>query len=290
MKKFLKIAKKAAIKFCEMIHAYRLKMCIIHTEYFLASNGGAKVYRKAITFELSNLLLDYFKPKRRCPICGWRGSEFSPIAFSDNYRAATRCPSCMTYERHRLLINYLNNHPDIPRENILFIGPNKFFADVLAPDGYFSIDIYPYDYVDVIGDLGTLPFMDISFDMVICFRVLEHIPDDMSALTNLRTILKDNGSLFLSVPLYEGIENTFDYTTDRNNCQRGPTWAYPDHARDYSINDLENKITQSKMQFEKITHNNDASNNMLYKLKPDNDAIGKKMDYIYTDIVYRCFR
>jgi SAM-dependent methyltransferase len=49
------------------------------------------------------------------------------------------------------------------------------------------------------ADITNLPF-DSEFDVVGCFDVLEHIPDDLAALRNLKKALKPGGFLLVSVP------------------------------------------------------------------------------------------
>lgn len=47
-----------------------------------------------------------------------------------------------------------------------------------------------------------LPFADDSFDKVICAEVLEHIPDYLSVLAEIRRVLKPGGIFATSVPRY----------------------------------------------------------------------------------------
>ncbi|UCB42782.1 MAG: class I SAM-dependent methyltransferase [Dehalococcoidales bacterium] len=52
------------------------------------------------------------------------------------------------------------------------------------------------------GDALRLPFKDTHFDKVICSEVLEHVPDDNQAVRELTRVLKDDGTLAISVPTY----------------------------------------------------------------------------------------
>lgn len=51
-------------------------------------------------------------------------------------------------------------------------------------------------------DVTNLPFLDNSFDIVICSEVLEHIPDDAKAMSELVRILKPGKILAVSVPRF----------------------------------------------------------------------------------------
>ena len=48
------------------------------------------------------------------------------------------------------------------------------------------------------ASLPTLPFADASFDLVTCFLVMPHVPDDTTALTELARVLKPGGTLAIS--------------------------------------------------------------------------------------------
>jgi len=57
-------------------------------------------------------------------------------------------------------------------------------------------------YEVVRGDLLALPFPDASVDRVIASEVLEHIPDDVTAMAEIARVLKPGGRVAVTVPRY----------------------------------------------------------------------------------------
>jgi SAM-dependent methyltransferase len=57
-------------------------------------------------------------------------------------------------------------------------------------------------YEVVRGDLLALPFPDASVDRVIASEVLEHIPDDVTALAEIFRVLRPGGRVAVTVPRY----------------------------------------------------------------------------------------
>jgi len=50
------------------------------------------------------------------------------------------------------------------------------------------------------ADAASLPFMDASFDVVVSFETVEHLPDAHGLLAECRRILRGDGCLYLSTP------------------------------------------------------------------------------------------
>jgi SAM-dependent methyltransferase len=56
--------------------------------------------------------------------------------------------------------------------------------------------------MEVQGDAFRLPFPEASFDRVIAAEVLEHLPDDRAAMSELARVLKPSGRMAVTVPRY----------------------------------------------------------------------------------------
>jgi SAM-dependent methyltransferase len=54
--------------------------------------------------------------------------------------------------------------------------------------------------IDLVSDITEIPAADRSFDAVLCSEVLEHVPDPISALSEMGRLLKDDGLLILTAP------------------------------------------------------------------------------------------
>lgn len=120
-------------------------------------------------------------------------------------------------------------------------GANLSYAAHLSANGKLVVGVdftWPFLAVarghgrDLVvqGDATRLPFPDGSFDAVVCSETLEHIPDDRSAVDEIRRVLRPGGLLFLTVPNYlnaarvlAGLRRTPGY----RNLQVG-------HLREYS--------------------------------------------------------
>ena len=73
-----------------------------------------------------------------------------------------------------------------------------FFADHVV--NHYVLDVEPALSVDVVGDARFMPFSDASMDVVLATQVLEHIPDPIAVIGEIRRVLKPGGTLLLSVP------------------------------------------------------------------------------------------
>lgn len=186
---------------------------------------------RAPLFQLSHLGQERFE----CPICRYRGP------FQDSRRAAgtrrhAQCPGCKAFERHRLQFLVLNGIFDrgaVSDLRVLHFAPEPFFRN------YFSARFPRYETADLQMegvdhrvDLQALPFDDASYDFVFASHVLEHVPDDESAIAEIRRVLRPGGIAVLPVPLVA--QRTIEYPQANPNEDYHVRAPGPDYFERYA--------------------------------------------------------
>jgi SAM-dependent methyltransferase len=165
---------------------------------------------------------------RLCNICGYRFSTFLPF----NGRNDAMCPVCFSLERHRhLYIHLLILIPFMIKRNILHFAPEIIIKKIftLIDVQYFDADI-DKEKATHIQDITKITFNNESFEYVIAIHVLEHIVDDMKALSEIKRILKINGTALLSVPLYDKLFEDYEIISP---ADREKFFGQSDHVRRY---------------------------------------------------------
>ena len=74
---------------------------------------------------------------------------------------------------------------------------------------YDTIDLNS-PIADIKADICDLPFLDNSYDFILCNHVLEHIVDDNKAIRELYRVLKKNGIGIFQVPIDYNRDNVFE--------------------------------------------------------------------------------
>jgi SAM-dependent methyltransferase len=85
-------------------------------------------------------------------------------------------------------------------------------------DGYTGLDTrnsghnHQKSKVDIYFDGFKIPFPDETFDAVVSFQVLEHVPDSKLMLSEIHRVLKKSGKLLITAPLiWSEHEVPFDF-------------------------------------------------------------------------------
>jgi glycosyltransferase involved in cell wall biosynthesis/SAM-dependent methyltransferase len=170
-----------------------------------------------------------------CPVCNAMLSEFQPYGAIPRPNAL--CPRCGSLERHRLLWLFLRKKTNLFSEKlkVLDIAPTKGLSDnmkAMSNIEYMSIDINSELAVRHM-DIAAMDFPDNYFDCVICYHVLEHIPDDRKAMQELFRVMKPGGWAILQVPLDHKLEHTIEGANIGDPSIRKQLFGQEDHLRLY---------------------------------------------------------
>jgi SAM-dependent methyltransferase len=171
--------------------------------------GRLKKRLNLLLFKVRNLHKETFE----CPVCGYRG-PFMDFASSSGLRKHAQCPDCKALERHRIqfvAVKEVLRERNTAHWKMLHFAPETCLRKVFSQrfGHYESADLRRTD-VDHKVDLQQLPFADETYDFVFASHVLEHIPDDEKAISEIRRILKPHGIAILPVPIVG--EKTIEYS------------------------------------------------------------------------------
>ena len=166
----------------------------------------------------------------------WKSTEGSEIRKLPHVTICNaKCPKCGSSERQRLFYIYMKNKKDFDKQKdikILEVGPDDFVTKALFDREdieYTSVDIERSNATQKM-DLTNLNYPDDSFDNIFCCHVLEHINDDIKAMSELYRVLKPGGWGILQVPLWS------DLTFEDSNIlpeEYELVYGHPQHVRRY---------------------------------------------------------
>ena len=212
-----------------------------------------EIIKKAIPKFLLNRYRNYRKKKCLhlfqgnnvvCPICNSTFREFGTVGLIPRKNA--KCHECGSLERHRLLWLYFNERTDLFKSNkkirLLHFAPEKVFYYIFSANQnieYYPCDLSPeiYGYKGNVkikkADITDIPFEENYFDVIICSHVLEHVPNDALAMSELYRVLKNEGWAILQVPIDYDRETTYEDFTVTTLNGREKAFGQHDHVRWY---------------------------------------------------------
>lgn len=222
---------------------------------FLPKNVVSVIY-KSLNFYRTFLLKG---DNYLCPICNFNASKFLP--YGEDHEAIKKyniipmghrknaiCPKCYSKDRERLIYLFLQSllKKNLMNYNskIIHFAPEKsieknFFRKKFS--NYITADISGIN-VDFNLDLQNLSFTQSNFDLVICNHVLEHIDNDIVAIQNIFSILKEGGIAILQVPFSRMIKRDFKIKNVNSNKDRLKIYGQEDHVRIYSEKEYMEKL------------------------------------------------
>ncbi len=153
----------------------------------------------------------------RCWVCG-RGVDFRiapvpdlPAGGAPNWREELVCPVCQLSNRMRASIQLFHELLAPSRDANVYLTEQETGTFLWFADNYSNVigseylgDSLPLGLCNERGvrneKLEALTLIPASQDFVLCFDVLEHLPDFRLALRECHRVLRSDGSLLLTVP------------------------------------------------------------------------------------------
>jgi SAM-dependent methyltransferase len=186
-----------------------------------------------------------------CPVCNSSFRKFLPYG-RINTRPNALCPSCQALERHRLIWLYLQTETDFFKKpvNVLHIAPEACFIkpfEKLHGEKYITADIES-PLAKVKMDIHNIPFNEGTFDVVLCNHVLEHVDNDIKAMSEINRVLKSGGFAVMQVPFFNPVpEKTFEDFSIADPREREKAFGQDDHVRKYG-KDYSQRISKAGMK------------------------------------------
>ena len=185
---------------------------------------------------LKVVALFYYGNKVQCPIDGRTYRTFLPYGRL-NPRPNALCPSSLSLERHRLMWLFLRRKTNFFNEHLklLHIAPELCFIKIfkkMENIDYTTGDIES-PLADVKMDVHNIPFDDDTFDVVFCNHVMEHVENDIKAMSEIYRVLKSGGWAIIQSPVYPEIEKTIEDPAVTDPKERERLFGQDDHLRKY---------------------------------------------------------
>ena len=186
-----------------------------------------------------------------CPVCG------KTVPFKTRKgRKHAECPSCGAYERHRLLFHFLDTQGFLSAgTRMLHFAPNRGIETQLRKRGdleYRTADLFAP--ADLKLDLTAMDQPDASWDLIVCYHVLEHVDDDRKAMAEMFRVLAPGGRAVLQVPLEPGREETYEDPTIVDPKARLEAFGQEDHVRLYGVTDFRRRLEGAGFEVDAVDH------------------------------------
>lgn len=187
-----------------------------------------------------------------------------------------RCPNCDSITRQKMLVHALGAHSRARQDTqrTLYFAPDPGPMGWLQRTGGFAVTTTDYSApgVDEHWDITDIPQADRTYDVILCSHVLEHVPEDRKAMSELHRILKADGVLFLQVPYDRDTPETDEDPSITDPEERIRRFGQFDHIRQYG-QDLITRLEEAGFAVEIRTAENAFSEQEMTRYGLWNDIL-----------------
>ncbi len=247
-----------------------------HIISFILRNIPRKHIQLVSGFSLKILGLFYRGSTVYCPINNKGYRKFLPYG-RVNPRPNALCPDTLSLERHRLIWLYLKNKTDFFTCNLkmLHVAPEQCFMEQfeeLHGTNYITADIES-PLAKVKMDIHDIPFPENTFDVTFCNHVMEHVADDIKAMSELYRVLKPGGWGIIQVPFFPPIpKETFEDNTVIDPKEREKIFGQDDHVRLYG-HDYPDRLRKAGFEVDEVDYINEMPAEWITKYALPKDEI-----------------
>jgi len=180
----------------------------------------------------------YTGNKYKCNVCDKNLRKYIPTTNGDFL-----CPNCGSLQRNRRLWFELETEFIQPNISILDFSPSRCLYRKLKKIksiNYHSTDLSGDFIADYQYDITNLKIENNSFDLVICYHILEHIIEDISAMREMYRIMKPGAKALIQTPFKDG--TIYEDYSIISNEERVKHFGQEDHVRVYSVIGLKERL------------------------------------------------
>jgi SAM-dependent methyltransferase len=217
-----------------------------------------------------------------CNCCGKSFRKFKSKGNGLKTRKNAQCPYCGSLERIRNLLFYVQRETELLNApaKLLHFAPEWCLLPVFNKAkelDYIAADINP-NLAEHQIDITDIPFANESFDYIICFHVLGHVPDEKKAIEEMYRVLKPTGTAFISTIIDPLNPHTFETDDANTPDKRLQYYSEPDLVRLHG-RDFDQRLMQGGFKVEVID----------YRL-----CLGKEMQEKYAlgdgkrELIFKC--
>lgn len=198
--------------------------------------------------------LPYRGSRYQCNVCSIKLKKFITLPTGD-----LLCPKCGSRPRGRRLYRHLQDE-QLLYGSVLHFSPPKCLYDRLK--GVQAICYYPTDFeneftADYHFDIKAIDLPENSIDLIICYHVLEHIDNDILAMSELSRVLKQSGKAIIQTPFKEGA--IYEDDSIRTEAEREIAFGQKDHVRIYSKESLAQRLKDNGFKIQIHNYKEDTA-------------------------------
>lgn len=198
-----------------------------------------------------------------CNLCGKKLRRF--INLPDGEKL---CPNCGSISRNRRLWDLLHSEFLTDGISVLDFSPSRSLYRIMKKQPgifYTSTDFAGEFLSDQHYDITNLKVDDGSYDLIICYHVLEHIENDAQAMKELYRVLGENGICLIQTPFKEG--EIYENPVIKTEEERLQHFGQKDHVRVYSVRGLVTRLSDCGFTVQIRDYDKSENNVFGYKDK-----------------------